>query len=175
MQVRGIAETGFRAIMPEISRVGANMTIIAHKRIVTINRRAVKLIIVFGIPMFAILFVLTEFLLKLWLRKNFVETLPSVFRIILIGTFLNLLCVPAFYTLLGLGKARYYFFSSAIQGIVNVMILTSILLVSGEMSVHIVVWSVTISISMTSFYILWQKHRAMKNNLLEITNGFGSP
>ncbi|MCK4828880.1 oligosaccharide flippase family protein, partial [bacterium] len=67
MQIRALGDAGFRAIMPEISRIGANMTAQTHERIVAINRRAVKLIIICGVPMFAVLFTFAHVLLKFWL------------------------------------------------------------------------------------------------------------
>jgi O-antigen/teichoic acid export membrane protein len=93
-----------------------------------------------------------------------------VFRIILIGTFLSLICVPAFYTLLGLGKARYCFFSSAIQGIINAAIIVTIVLVRGKISVNSIALSVMIAMGITSCYLLWQKRCVMKGKLLEIRN-----
>ena len=170
MQVRGLVETGLRAIMPEISRIGANMTSQARERIVTINRRAMKLIIICGVPLFVTLFAFAPVLLKFWLQKSFVDMLPVVFRIILIGTFLSLIGVPAFYTLLGLGKARYCFFSSAIQGVVNAAVIVTIVLVRGKISANSIALSVMIAMGITSCYLLWKKHCVMKGKLPGIRN-----
>jgi O-antigen/teichoic acid export membrane protein len=170
MQVRGLMEAGIRAIMPEVSRIGANMTSQAHERIVAINRRAMKLIISYGAPLFIALFILAAPLLKFWLRDSFVDMLPAVFRIILIAAFLSLIGVPAFYTLLGLGKARYCFFSSVIQGIINAAIIVTIVLVRGKISVNSIALSVMIAMGITSCYLLWQKHCVMKGKLPGIRN-----
>lgn len=175
MQIRAVFEAGFRAIMPEISRLGANMTAQAHERIVAINRRAVNLILVGGIPLFGGLFIFAGVLLKLWLGEKFVDMLPQAFRIILVGTFLSLIGVPAFYTLLGLGKSRYFFFSSVIKGVVNATIIATIVLVRGKISVHSVAWAVMIALGITSCYILWQNYRAMQNKQLEIRSNFVNP
>lgn len=170
MQVRGLAEVGMRAIMPEISRIGANMNPQVRERIITINRRAIKLILICGVSMFATIFAFAPILLKLWLRTSFVDTLPTVFRIMLIGTFLSLISVPAFYTLLGLGKARYCFFSSAIQGMANAAIILTIVLLKGKISVYSIALSVMIAMGITCCYLLWQKHRALQSKLLKIQN-----
>jgi len=170
MQIRGLMEAGIRAIMPEVSRLGANMTSQAHDRITAINQRALKLIIFCGVPLFVTLFAFAPVLLKFWLQKSFVDTLPAVFRIILIGTFLSLICVPAFYTLLGLGKARYCFFSSVIQGTISAAIIVTIVLVRGKISIHSIALSVMIAMGVTSCYLLWKKHCVMKDKLPGIRN-----
>jgi hypothetical protein len=68
-----LMEAGLRAFVPEISRIGANMTPQAHERIAAINRRAMKLIIICGVPVFGILFTFAPVLLKFWLQKSFVD------------------------------------------------------------------------------------------------------
>lgn len=165
MQIRGMGDAGLRAMMPEISRVGAEMTLQAHERIRGINRRAMKLIITLATPIFLALFILAPVLLKLWLGKSFVEALPPAFRTILVGTFFSLLCVPAFHTLLGLGQVRYCFFSSAIQGGVNAAVIITIILVSGKISAYSISWALMMAMGMTSVYILRQKYRVMQKNL----------
>ncbi len=168
MQVRGFMEAGIRAIMPEISRICTNTTSEAHERIAAINRRSMKFIFICGVPLYIILFVFAPVLLKLWLQKNFVDTLPAAFRIIFIGTLFSLVCVPAFYTLLGLGKARYCFFSSVVQGIANAAVIAIIVEIKGKISIQSVAISIMFSMVITCFYLLWQKHRAMQNRLLEV-------
>ena len=103
MQVRGLIEAGLRALMPEISRLSGNMTRYAKDRIAQITRRAMRLIFLFGIPMYGILAIFSSFLLRIWLGDRFVEILPAAFRIMLIGSFLSLLGVPAYYNLMGIG------------------------------------------------------------------------
>jgi O-antigen/teichoic acid export membrane protein len=170
MQVRGLMEVGIRAIMPEVSRIGVNMTPQAHDRIASINKRATKFILFCGVPFFIILFAFAPVFLKLWLQKSYVDTLPAVFRFILTGAFLSLICVPSFYTLLGLGKARYCFFSSVIQGMINAVIIVTIVLVRGKISGYSVALSVMVAMGITSCYLLWKKHHVMKDKLLEIRN-----
>jgi O-antigen/teichoic acid export membrane protein len=165
MQVRGLMEVGIRAIMPEVSRIGANMNSQAHDRIAAINRHTMKFIIICGVPLFVILFVFAPVLLKFWLQKSFVDTLPTVFRIIIVAVFFSLLGVPAYYTLLGLGKARYCFLASLIQGIVNAAIIIIIVLMSGKASAILVALSLMIAMFITNTYLLWQKHKTMQNKL----------
>ena len=96
MQVRALLEAGLRALVPEISRIGANMTNFARDRISQINRQAMKFILFLGIPMYGGLIILLTPLLKFWLRQKFVDELPIVFGIMLISTFISLLGVPIY-------------------------------------------------------------------------------
>ena len=157
MQIRAVWETGVRAIMPEISRIGANMTAQAHDRIKVINRRAVNLILVSGIPLFSGLFIFASVLLKLWLGEKFVDMLPQAFRIMLIASFVSLVGVPAFYTLMGLGKVGYVFASHAILSITSVLILVTTVLVSSALGVSTVVWACMAGMALSTLYLLWQK------------------
>jgi O-antigen/teichoic acid export membrane protein len=166
MQVRALLESGLRALMPEISRIGANMTRYAKDKISQLNRRAMKLIFVFGVPVYIVLVIFAPMLLKLWLGERYVETLPGIFRIMLMGTFLSLLCVPAYYTLMGLGRVHHCFLSQVIQGIVNAGVVGLIMLLAGMVSIRSVASAVVLAMGATSFYVIWQKRRAMRDLLL---------
>jgi len=165
MQVRGLIEAAFRALVPEISRIGVDMTIQARDRISQIYRRSMRLIFLLGTPLFAVLAILAPVLLKLWLGDRFVETLPGAFRIMLIGTFLSLLCVPAYYTLMGLGRVHHCLLSQVIQGFVNAVVLVIFMLFVGTVSIQSVASAVVLAMGATSFYVVWQNRRAMRKLL----------
>ncbi len=162
MQVRGLIEAGLRALVPEISRISANMTRYAKDRISQIYHRAMKLIFLFGIPMYGILAIFSPLLLRVWLGDGFVETLPWAFRIMLVGTFLSLSCVPAYYNLMGLGRVRHCFLSQVIQGIVNAGVVGITILFVGTVSINAIALAVVLAMGATSFYVIWQNRRAMR-------------
>ena len=160
MQVRALIETGFRALMPEISRIGANMTAQVRDRISAINRRAIKLLFFVALPLYTGLIILLTPLLKIWLKDNFVIELPIAFRIILIGTFIGLFGVPAYYTLLGLGMVRNTLMSQFILSSVNALILLTIVFVFHRgISVETVSVVVLSAITMSTLYLRWQNYR----------------
>jgi O-antigen/teichoic acid export membrane protein len=162
MQIRGLFEVALRALMPEISRIGATITGTAKNKILTLNRHAQKLIFLFGIPIYAASILLMPFLVKIWLGANYVETLPEAFQIMLVGTFLSLLCVPAYYTLMGLGKVRHCFLSQVVQGTVNAGIVGTLLAFWGIVSIQSTAWAAVAAMGATSLYVLYQNYRAMK-------------
>jgi O-antigen/teichoic acid export membrane protein len=140
MQIRGLIEAAFRALVPEISRISADMNAHARDRISQIYRRSMKLIFLFGTPIYTTLAILAPVLLKLWLGERFVETLPGVFRIMLIGSFLSLLGVPAYYALMGTGYVRYSMGGHIAQAIFNLFMVLSIL-VTLTVSANAIAWA----------------------------------
>jgi len=165
VQVRSLIAAGLAALMPEISRIGVDMTVQARDRISQIYCRSMRLIFLLGTPLFAVLAILAPVLLKLWLGDRFVETLPGVFRIMLIATFLNLLCVPAYYTLMGLGKVHHCFLAQVIEAIVNAVVVAIIVLFARTVSIWSVALAVVLAMGVASFYVVWQKRRAMRKLL----------
>ena len=159
MQVRALIESGLRALMPEISRIGANMTNYARDRISQIYRRAMKLIFPFGVPVYAALIIFAPPLLKAWLGERCVETLPGAFRIMLIGSFLSLLSVPAYYTLLGMGMVRYTLVAHIIVSVVSVIIVLTTVFIRNNISVEAVSWAVLTATAVTTLYLIWQNTR----------------
>ena len=159
MQVRALIESGLRALMPEISRIGADMTIQAKNKISQLNSRAMKLILMFGIPIYGVLAIFAPLLLRIWLGDRFVETLPVVFRIMLIGTFLSLLGVPAFHTLMGVGRVRSCFLGLVIPSVVNAFLVAVMVVFWGTLSLQYVAGSVVAGTTMSTFYLIWHLRR----------------
>ena len=161
MQLRGLLETGLRALMPEVSRFSAQLNERTREGIARLNRAGTKLIAFAGAPLFAVVILLSPVLFRIWLGDRFVEALPGAFSIVAVGTFLSLLGVPAFYTLIGLGRPECALFAHAVQSGVNLLILLTWVFLAGDLSVNIVVSSVTVSMFGATAYLLWQKKRTL--------------
>ena len=151
---------GFYALMPEISRISAKMTRNGKDRIAQIYRRVMKLIFLFGIPMYGALIITSPLLLRVWLGERFVETLPGAFRIILLGTFMSLLGVHAYYTLMGVGHVRHNLLSQIVQSAANMTIVCCLLIVSA-LSVTTIAWSSSIAMAASTLYLTLQKQRLL--------------
>lgn len=159
MQVRGLIEAGLKALMPEVSRLGTNTTAYARDKISRINRRAMQLIFYFGTPMCGGIIILLTPLLKFWLGQRFVDELPIAFRIMLIRTFLSLLSVPSYYTLLGLGMVRYSLIAHIILSGGSVLIILTIVFVWHNISVEKVCWAILSTTTISALYLRWQNER----------------
>ncbi len=166
-QVRALIATSLLALMPEISRIGANMTTHARNRITQLNRRAIRLIFLFGGPLYVGLIILLTPFLKFWLREQFVDELPIVFRIMLICTFMSLFGLPAYYTLLGMGMVRYTLMSQVISSAVNALIILTIVFVFHKrLSLEMVFLAVLSATAVSTLYLIWQNRRKVLKNQL---------
>lgn len=155
MRVRALIESGLRALLPKISSIGANLDNQAVNKILEIYRRSMKLIFVFGAPLYLVLIVFSPFMLKIWLGRKFVETLPLAFQLMLVGTFLSLLGVPAYYILMGINKVRYCLISYLIQSSSNViLVIIIIIMFSPTIDVQHVVLAVLLGMSLSSLYLM---------------------
>lgn len=170
MQLRNLIEAGFRALMPEISRISADMTKCVKDRISHLYRRAMKLIIVFGIPAYATIFIFVTPLLRIWLREQFVHGIPFAFRIMLVATFINLLGVPSYYLLLGMGRIRIVFTARCITWLTSMALVTMIVVNRNYLSVPAVCMTLIISWFLSSTYMIWHFYSVIKNLGCKVSN-----
>ncbi len=171
MQVRCVAEAGLRALMPEISRIGAEISQTARDRVSRLNQKANKLIYVAGIPIYSLLILLAAPLFQIWLGERYNDSLPGIFRLMAVGSFMNLLGVPAFYTALGWGMSRSVFFAHLVQSGANILIVLGILLLGIPISLTVIAWSIMFSMGAATCYLLWEKHRLLAPSLLSAPVG----
>jgi O-antigen/teichoic acid export membrane protein len=158
VQIRSLIESGLRPIMPEISRLCGLGAVSSIMRIKSINRKLIKLILIFGLPFYIILFILAGTLMQLWLRGKYNNAILPAFRLVLIATFLNLLSVPAFHTLLGLGKASCSLVSSIIVSGGNfVLVLTNALLFN-RVSVNSIFVGLIALLGLSTIYLVIKVH-----------------
>ncbi len=159
MQIRGVIEASLRAIMPEVSRIGANMTVQTHERIKAINQRALKLIFVLGAPLFVALFIFAKVLLKIWLQTSFNNNIPPAFRIMMIATFFSLLGVPAYYIHMGCGRIRHCFIAMGIQFFVNVAIVIMYAIIAPDLIATHIFYAVMLGMGTSTIFLVWQLKR----------------
>ncbi len=164
MQVRGLLETGFRSLMPEISRLGVCLNQHARQRIRDINRKALYTILTGGLLVYGLLLVSAGPLLLLWLGQRFVTILPSIFRILLVASFMGVLGVPAYYTLIGLGHVRHALFGSAIQSSISCILLTAAVASDTFSGLHTVGIIMTLATACATLYLLYNQQR-LQNTL----------
>jgi len=155
MQIRSLIEAGFRALMPEISYLKSDLTTDAKNRINEIYHSSI-ITIFLGFPCFIAIYIISPFLLTFWLGDRFVEILPGVFRVMLIGAYVSLTSVPAYYLLMGVGKIRQIFGSHIVCGLLNIFIIIY-LIHANMLSIGAIAWSVTISLSGSTAYLIWWK------------------
>jgi len=170
MQIRALGDAGLRAIMPEISHAAANMSAQSHERIIDINRRASRLILAGGFPLFGILFIFAGLLLKIWLQENYVDALLPAFRVMLVASLISLLGVPAFYTHMGKGNVDKCFISILLQSFINVIIVLAYVAFAPNMIGSRVFYAVGFGMLVSTIYLNWQISRGNRDtNLKDIS------
>jgi O-antigen/teichoic acid export membrane protein len=162
-QIHSIFNVAFRALMPEVSRITSEISKSTINRVRTLMRRAQRLILFCGLPMYAILFVLAGPLIKFWLGKSFVDTIPSTFRIIFIASFINLLMVPVYHFLIGMGKIKPVFMFPCIKWLSDIVLLLIFSLCFHMLSPIIVAGCLIVSFTISNSYLLYNYLSVMEN------------
>jgi O-antigen/teichoic acid export membrane protein len=137
------------------------MTTQARFRISQLYRRSLGLLVLLAAPVFGCLALFAPILLKLWLGGRFVETLPGAFRVILLGAFMSVLSLPAYYTLMGSGHVRHNLGAHVVQTMTNLILLLCIL-AANMVSINVVCWTSSFSMTSTTLYLVLQKGRVFR-------------
>jgi O-antigen/teichoic acid export membrane protein len=153
MRIRGFLEVAFRAIMPEMSKLASAPVAAIQARASSLNRNAAHLILIFALPFYLVLFAAAPFLLRLWLRHSFTNTLPGVFRTMLLASFLSLWGVPAYFTLIGVGRGRKVVSFSLFQLTVNIAAVLAVLLCSGTVTAGSASWAFVLAAGCSTLYV----------------------
>jgi O-antigen/teichoic acid export membrane protein len=163
LYVRDLVASGLGALTPEMSRLSGSVNVDAV-RIRHIYHTSMKLILLLGIPLFIAVFALATPLLEVWLQQRFNPLLPMAFRIMLLGSFLSLTGIPAFYSIIGFGHSRKIFLSQLIQTGTNVLVVTGIVVFSsGMLSINGVVAGVMLGMGLTTLYLIKQFYSSVNS------------
>ncbi|HWR26484.1 MAG TPA: oligosaccharide flippase family protein, partial [candidate division Zixibacteria bacterium] len=161
MNIRGLAASGLGALVPEVSRLSV-LTKTDTERILHIYRRSIKILLLIGVPSFLMVFILATPLLQVWLQEKFDSLLTIILRIMLLGAFLDLFSVPAFYTLMGLGLTDKLFYYNVVKSLVNLTVIFLIILVSGSLSINAIGWATFTGMACSTAYIIWQNQKVIR-------------
>lgn len=161
MNIRGLAASGLGALMPEVSRLTVSAKA-GIERIQHIYRQAIKITLLMGIPCFLLVFILATPLLTVWLQDRFNAALPAMLRIMLFGAFLNLLSVPAYYMLMGLGLTNRLLLFSVIKALVNLAVIFTVILTTASLPLSAIGWATVGGMACSTLYILWQNPKAIR-------------
>lgn len=161
-QFRNVFVMGIRAIMPEISRLSVKAEN-AKDKIHEIFKKSMRLISHLAIPMMIILFLLAPSLLRLWLSNQYVPKIADAFRLMLVGSAMNLLVIPIYYLFMGIGKIKYCFINHFIQAFLN-FIFVSLFIILGIMNFHLCIGIYSFSIVLSSILLIllflkYKKHQ----------------
>ncbi len=121
MRIRGLFEMPLRAIMPVLSHASSLSSADIKVALDQVRRNARHLLLLAG-SVFAFFFLFAQPISQAWLKGTMDSSFATALRIALLGAFISLLGVPAYYSLLGVGRASELFWSHAVQSATNVAI-----------------------------------------------------
>jgi O-antigen/teichoic acid export membrane protein len=154
MQLRGILESGFRSLTPEVSRLGASELPDIADRLRGVSRRAMTLIAAVGLPVYTLLFVLAEPCLRIWLQGRFQPALVPTLRVLLAASFVSLCGVPGYYMLIGRFKVKHIVTSWVLQSGTNLGVLAALAALTGTMSAFMTATAAAAGIAAGGTYLL---------------------
>ena len=153
MRVRGLFEMPVRPIMPALSHAVSARNEDLRSAFSRIGKHANRVLALAAIA-FVILFVFANPILKIWLRRSFEPTLPGSLRIALAGAFISLLGVPAYYSLLGIGKVSALFWSHIVQSATNLAIVVGTFFLGFQLSVSWLLGASSIAMAASTCFLI---------------------
>lgn len=168
-KLRGVWECAMRALLPEVSRLAASHDPNHTAQIPTLYKRANRLLLAGATPMYAVVFLLAAPLLTIWLGRQGAAATPTL-RILLAATFVNLLAVPPYYLLMGIGRVRHCFAASAAMAAVSIACAAVAIRYTGTLPVTIASASFLLGASVLTLYLTWQAKRPLAQLDLRCAN-----
>ena len=153
--VRNLFVKGLWAIMPKISEIYTN-TVSPLKPVLSIHRKGMQFVLFYAFPIFLILFVFANPILKLWLGEDFNMQIAFALKILLIGWFINLLAVPDYFMFMGIGKAKFSVTETCIKSITNITAILTLIFLNIHFTLTIVVVIESISLVLAVFFLKYK-------------------
>jgi len=162
MRLRALFEMALRPIMPALSSAvssGRNL----HAELERVNHKAQSLLILGGLA-FGLVFLFADPLLRIWLRHSMNPAIPGALRLALLGAFVSLLGVPAFYALLGLNRAGSLFVSHVIQSATNAAVVLLAVVVGFRVSLSMLLAASGLAMGASTCFLV-ARYRASQRGL----------
>ena len=161
IRFRNIFETGLRAVMPEVSRLAAGGRD-GRQQIAALHRRAMRMLLLLVLPLYACLWLVSPLLIQLWLGPARAVALPGALRAGLAGTMISLVGVPAFYVLLGLGETRPLLVEKALQLGISLSVTFGVLVLFDRISPFTALVAGGIGMAGSTVYLLYSYRVRMR-------------
>jgi len=164
-QLKALAESALRSMVPEVSRLAATESKEFVHQIAHLNRRALRLVLMLSVPSYLLVLLLIKPLLTLWVGPDLADPLAPVMSVMLLGSFVSLLSVPSYYTLLGVGRVRSILSASLVKIATNFAICLIILAFTRSVTPLSLAFAVLIALSATTLYLFFERRRFLEASL----------
>lgn len=164
-QVRSLAEGALRAIMPEVSFLEAKLGSSARLQLTRINRRAVVIAVALTLPNCIIILVAAEPLVGLWVGGEIARNVAPALMVMSIAWLFSTVCIPSYYTLLGLGKVSVIFVDSCLMVATSFVVVLLVLQSTGTITPVGLAWSMVVAMFVHSVFILYRNRSCLSLRL----------
>jgi len=158
-QLKSLAEAALRSLVPEVSRIAATRPNDLSQRVAHLNRRVLKLLMLWSLPCYLLVLLVMKPLLVLWVGPELAVPLRPVMSVMLLGSFVSLISVPSYYMLLGAGRVRSIFVASLVKVTTNFLVCLVILSLTATVSPLSLAFAVLVSLSVTTIYLVSERWR----------------
>lgn len=162
MQFRSLFQVALSALMPEISKLSAQQSHESTLKMKKIKVKANQLLLLGATPLYILFFILTDLIFKLWLGDNLISSLPGVFRVMLISSFISLIGVIPYYFFMGQGFTRKIFINHAIDAGCTLLLIGSLASFISEINLIAVAWCFVAGTTCGTGYLLLASEETMK-------------
>ena len=154
-------DRAFLALLPEISFLARYSN--QSTRIFQLDRKTMKVSVIFCSLFFFFIFGFSEMFLKLWLRDEYVNEISLAVKIMAFFGISLILARSSRYILLGYGLSYSVLLGNSIQTAANLIIISLIILLfNGELSIAIICSSNVFSTLLSSLYFFIHKRVIIK-------------
>lgn len=155
-RLRGLIETGHRALSTEVSRISAATVDSSEAQVNRLIQKSTRPVIVIAIPVLLFLS-FVPLLLQLWLGTRYVPEISTTVRIMVVANYLSLFATPAYYVLIGRGRARDIFAHFVIQCLMNVMLIGTVVNKGAGLSATAATASYACGIVISAAFLIWRE------------------
>jgi len=166
LSLRSLFEMGLTATMPRVSELNSG-SVNPKLEISNIHRKGIKFILVFALPLFVLMFLFGKPVLNLWLGTSYNFDILISLRVFLAAYFVNLICIPAYYIFMGLGKVRICFYNILIQSLINIAFIVFLVVFLKKINLLEVVLVCSAGIIISALFVLI-KFKIFEKNLLRV-------
>jgi O-antigen/teichoic acid export membrane protein len=163
--LRAGADVALRALVPEASRLHAQRAPADNNAIARLFRRTTGMLAVAGAGVGLPLAGAAGLLLALWLRADLHPAQTAVFRVMLAGTAISMISIPAYNIAMGMGHVRYAVISHVIQAGINVAGLSLCVFVWHTLTPGLVAWSLFSAWSAAACFMILSADRLTRSNV----------
>ncbi len=152
--LRAFADMALRALVAEGSRLNGLDSPAGRVAIRRLFISSTRALIVGGIAIGLPLMIAADSLLAVWLRAGLQPSQAHVFRIMLLGTGIAMVSIPAYNIVLGMGHVRDTVASHVIQALVNVTCLTVYMLTGSSLTPSVVAGSLVAAWTLAACFMI---------------------